>query len=245
MSGMTRTPLEQPVRVAVLIGLVMLGLVATAPVALSQSTSNQPFILPFKGPPGPGTWLLGQPYGNTVFAFQHRTSFYGASQGIHFGTDFVARCGTEVLSIADGVVFAVDDLSFGSGPHNLMIDHPKLGYATLYGHLLKRPALQAGQAVKAGEVVALSGDPAGTCTARPHLHLEVRGLEHVRKYDPVPLIQADWDNLALTGPPTQIFERNLDRPRQWQYLNDQPEATIGGPLLNDFAHPWPPDWTGP
>ena len=28
------------------------------------------------------------------------------------------------------------------------------------------------------------------------------------------------------------------------HLDDQPEAVSGGPLLNDFANPWPPDWRG-
>jgi murein DD-endopeptidase MepM/ murein hydrolase activator NlpD len=102
--------------------------------------------------------------------------------------------------------------------------------------------VQVGQPVKAGEVVALSGDPGGpACNSRPHLHLEIRDLRHVRKYNPILLVQADWDNLALVGSFSQGFERDLDNPRQWQYLDDQPETVIGGPLLNDYAHPWPPD----
>ena len=72
--------------------------------------------------------------------------------------DFSARCGTELVAIGDGVVFASDNLSFGSGPHNLLIDHPDLGYASLYGHLLEDPALAPGTEVKAGQVVALTGD---------------------------------------------------------------------------------------
>jgi hypothetical protein len=89
--------------------------------------------------------------------------------------------------------------------------------------------------------VALSGDPAETCYGRPHLHLEIRDLRHYRKYNPLLLIQADWDNLALAGPFNRDFERDLDDPRKWQQLDDQPESVVGGPLLNDFAHPWPPD----
>ncbi len=224
-----------------LIGVAVL-LTGQLPQAAVQAEGQKPFILPFKEPPGVNTWLLAQAYGNTVGAYLQRDTTYAAGQGVHFGVDLSAPCGTEIVAIADGVVFAADDLRFGAAPHNLMIDHPSLGYASFYGHLLKRPDLPAGQQVKAGEVVALSGDPAATCYGRPHLHLEIRDLHHVRKYNPILLIQADWDNLALVGPFDISFERDLDNPRKWQFLDDQPETVIDGPLLNNYAHPWPPDW---
>jgi murein DD-endopeptidase MepM/ murein hydrolase activator NlpD len=223
----------------------LLGTAAFSPRATAQSEPPKPFILPFKEPPGPDTWLLGQTYGNTTGAYRQRSTTYGASQGIHFGIDFSAPCGTELMALADGVVYAVDALSYGSAPHNLLIDHPDLGYTVLYGHLLETPQLRPGQDVQAGQVVALSGDPAETCYGRPHLHLEVRASSNrARKYNPVLLIQADWDNLSLLGPFSRTFQRDLDDPRKWQYLDDQPEAVSGGPLLNDFANPWPPDWRG-
>ena len=229
--------------------MLLIGVAVLSAGQLSQAAAQpegqeepRPFILPFKEPPGPGTWLLGQAYGNTTGAYSQRNTTYAAVQGLHFGVDLSAPCGTELVAMADGVVFAADDMKFGSAPHNLMVDHPDLGYATFYGHLLKRPDLQVGQQVKAGEVVALSGDSEGpACNGRPHLHLEIRDLRHARKYNPVILVQADWDNLALVGSFSQGFERDLDHPRQWQYLDDQPETVIGGPLLNDYAHPWPPD----
>jgi murein DD-endopeptidase MepM/ murein hydrolase activator NlpD len=187
--------------------------------------------------------LLAQTYGNTVGAYFQRDTTYGASQGIHFGIDLSATCGTELVAMADGIVLATDALTYGSAPHNLLIDHPELGYTVLYGHLLERPPLQPGQQVRRGEVVALSGDPADTCYGRPHLHLEVRDINNrARKYNPILLIEADWDNLSLIGPFSRSFERDLDAPRKWQHLEDQPEAVSGGPLLNDFANPWPPDW---
>ena len=52
-------------------------------------------------------------------------------------------------------------------------------------------------------------------------------------------MQADWDNLALVGSFRTGFERDLDDPRKWQQLDDQPPAVSGGRLLNDFARPWP------
>ena len=156
-----------------------------------EAGEERPFILPFAEPPGPDTWLLGQTYGNTVGAYFNRNTTYRYSQGIHFGIDLSAPCGTEIVAIADGVVALVDAMAYGSAPHNLIIDHPQLEYASLYGHLLEKPNLQPGQEVKQGEVIALSGDPSETCFGRPHLHLEVRDYPgRAWKYNPLPLIDA-------------------------------------------------------
>lgn len=210
----------------------------------SFAQTEKPFGLPFAEPRGPSTWLMGQAYGNTTGAYRQRNTTYAAGQGVHFGIDLSAACGTPVVAIGDGVVSKVDALSHGAAPHNLMIDHAD-GYASFYGHLLERPHLTVGQEVKRGEVVALVGDPDLTCTSRPHLHLEIRDNAGYRRlYNPAPLIEADWDALALAGSFGRGFERDLDNPRQWQFLDDQPDVSLWGPLLNDYARPWPPDWSG-
>ena len=223
---------------------------AVSPIAAQEGVPAQdvpsapverPFQLPFAQPSGPDTWLMGQPYGNTTGAYRQRFTTYGASGGIHFGLDLAAPCGTEVVAIADGIVFAVDG-PFGSPPHNLMIDHPQLGYASMYGHLLEAPDMIPGQRVEQGEVIALTGDSAETCYLRPHLHLEIRDLKHFRKFNPMVLIEADWDSLSLSGSDGRDFARDLDEPRKWQSLYDQPEAQTGGPIINDFDNPWPLDW---
>lgn len=224
---------------ALLFILLALLLPATSVQAQAQAP-DKPFILPFRDPPGPDTWLLGQTYGNTVGAYFQRNTTYRYSQGIHFGLDLSAPCGTPIVAVADGVVGLVDAAAYGSAPHNLILDHPQLKYSTLYGHLLERPKLMVGQRVKQGEVVALSGDPDETCTSRPHLHLEVRDYPgRSWKYNPLPLIRADWDNLALIGSFGRGFERDLNEPRKWQQLDDQPPAVTGGRILNNFANPWP------
>jgi murein DD-endopeptidase MepM/ murein hydrolase activator NlpD len=221
-------------------------------LTLSASTRNErahaqevevpPFRLPFQDPPGPSTWLLGQAYGNTVGAYRQRESTYAAGQGVHFGVDLSARCGHPIVAIGDGVVAKVDAFEHGSRPHNLMIDHPN-GYASFYGHLLETPDLTPGQSVHAGQVVALVGDPDETCTSRPHLHLEIRNAgAYNRAYNPIPLIAADWDSLALVGSFGRGFARDLSEPRRWQSLYDQPEVAFWGALLNDYASPWPLDW---
>jgi murein DD-endopeptidase MepM/ murein hydrolase activator NlpD len=203
------------------------------------------FGLPFADPPGPSTWLLGQSYGNTTTAYRWRISTYAAGQGLHFGVDFSARCGTTVVAIGAGRVFKVDAAEHGAGPHNLVIDHGN-GYASLYGHLYERPRLAVGDPIAQGQAVGLTGDPDLTCTSRPHLHLEVRDAPGMRRaYNPIALIDADWDALSLAGPFGRGFERDLDSPRQWQFLDDQPEVQFGGPLLNQYRRAWPPEWAGP
>ena len=214
-------------------GSISAGVPATQP--------ERPFQLPFVEPPGPDTWLMAQPYGNTTGAYRRRFTTYGASGGIHFGVDLAAPCGTEIVAIADGIVFAVDG-PFGSPPHNLMIDHPQHGYASMYGHLLEAPKLAPGQRVKQGEVIAKVGDSGETCYSRPHLHLEIRDLSHITKYNPTLLIEANWDSLTLTGSSGRDFARDLEEPRKWQTLYSQPQARTGGPIINDFEYPWPFDW---
>jgi murein DD-endopeptidase MepM/ murein hydrolase activator NlpD len=238
--------LSTTLKYALLGGLLILALALFAgqprDPALAQTPGEPPFRLPFQDPPGPNTWLLGQPYGNTSGAYRNRTTSYAAGQGLHFGIDLSARCGYPVVAIGDGIVSKVDALEHGSAPHNLMIDHPN-GYASFYGHLLERPSVAVGQAVRAGEVVAQVGDPDETCTSRPHLHLEIRNVGgYNRAYNPHLLIDADWDNLALVGSFGRSFARDLSDPRRWQSLYDQPETAFWGPLLNDYPKPWPPDW---
>jgi murein DD-endopeptidase MepM/ murein hydrolase activator NlpD len=210
--------------------------------AADPAQDGRPFGLPFPDPPGPSTWLLTQTYGNTTGAFRQRRTTYNAGQGIHFGLDLSARCETPIVAIGDGVVTKVDALEHGSAPHNLMIDHAN-GYASFYGHLFERPDLQPGQTVSRGEVVAKVGDPDETCTSRPHLHLEIRNAGvYNQAYNPILLIDADWDSLALVGAVSPGFARDLDDPRRWQRLEDQPDIHFWGARLNDYANPWPPEW---
>ncbi len=209
--------------------------------ASTPTPDEKPFILPMTEPPGPDSWYLGQTYGNTVGAYFQRDTTYIAGQGLHFGMDFAMPCGTRLVAIGDGVVAKVDAPEHGSRPHNLLLQLDA-GYVALYGHLSERPDLQVGQRVAQGDFVALSGDSFGTCRSAPHLHLEIRSANYAIAYNPINLIEADWDSLALIGAFSRGFSRDLDNPRQWQQLDDQPDTIFGGPLLNNYANPWPPDW---
>lgn len=200
------------------------------------------FNLPFKNLPGPSTWLLIQPYGNTIFAYRNRWEVYGAGQGLHFGVDFAARCGTPVAAIGEGIVKGVDVAYHGAGPHNLLIDHQN-GYVSLYGHLVAKPILTRNQLVKSGEIVGRVGDPDETCTSRPHLHLEIRDSKsRAIAYNPMELIEADWHRIALAGPTPVRFQQNLDEPGKWQDLLDQPEIRFGNPIINNYERIWPYNW---
>jgi murein DD-endopeptidase MepM/ murein hydrolase activator NlpD len=214
---------------------------AATPVMPASASAQPPFGLPFAEPPGPETWLLGQVYGNSTGAFARRYEWYRAGQGIHFGVDFSARCGTPIVAIGDGVVLKVSAPEHGSAPHNLLIDHQN-GYVSLYGHLMERSKLRRGDPVQRGQVIGVVGDPDLTCTSRPHLHLEIRDKTLGRAYNPHLLMDADWDALMLIGSFGRGFQRDLDDPRKWQTLLDQPDIRFGGPMINEFANTWPQDW---
>jgi murein DD-endopeptidase MepM/ murein hydrolase activator NlpD len=221
-----------------LIVLLLLVMLAQPTVAAGPP---RPFGLPFADPPGPNSWYLGQLYGNTTGAYNQRDIMYHAGQGLHFGIDLAAPCGTPVIAIGNGVVAKVDAPEHGSLPHNLMLQLDA-GYAALYGHLVERSKLAVGQRVTKGQVVGLSGDSFGTCHSAPHLHLEIRSPNYLTAYNPITLIDADWDSLALIGSYQRGFERDLADPRRWQYPDDQPKTQFGGPLLNNYPEAWPPDW---
>lgn len=212
------------------------GGVPGAPPAPARGQAK-PFGLPFAEPPGPGTWYVSQPYGNTSYAFFERRSLYGSGQGLHMGLDLATACGTVVVAIGDGVVRSVDGPG-GAPPHNLALDHPE-GYVSFYGHLLERPSLAPGQPVRRGEPIALSGDMYATCTDSPHLHLEIRDPSMGRAFNPVDFVDADWNRLLLLGAAPEPFVRDLEAPRRWQAVDDQPAIQFGGPLLNDYASSWP------
>ncbi|MDW8299016.1 MAG: M23 family metallopeptidase [Anaerolineae bacterium] len=213
------------------------------PILLSAPShaSERPFGLPFTVPSSVNTWLLEQHYGNTQEAFVYGKYWYAAGQGLHFGVDFEAPCGTPVAAVADGVVRWIDNSIFGAEPHNLVIQHDALGYVSVYGHLRVRSPLIVGQPVRRGDIVGEVGDPDRTCQSRPHLHLEIRALDYRTVYNPATLIEADWDRLAQLGRPIGIaFARDLSAPRRWQSILDQPVIQMGNAPLNNYVRAYPP-----
>jgi murein DD-endopeptidase MepM/ murein hydrolase activator NlpD len=227
-----------------LIGLSALLLLTLTPLHAQDGTrpvGTPPLIMPVAGDPGPGTWLMGQPHGNTVGSFNFGQAWYSAGQGMHFGIDISMPCGTPLVAVADGEVAWVDNGSFGSAPHNLILIHAQHNVTTLYGHLLEPAPLMQGQSVTQGQLVGYSGDPDLTCVSRPHLHFEVRSMNYRTAYNPAVWINANWNTLTTIGSfQYPMFQQDLNNPRRWMSLDDQPDIAFGGARLNDYWLTSPP-----
>jgi murein DD-endopeptidase MepM/ murein hydrolase activator NlpD len=200
-----------------------------------------PYRLPFGTPPGPSSWYVSQWYGVTTGGYRWRNSTYVQGQGIHFGIDFAAPMGTPAVAVAPGQVIAVDG-DYGSPPHNVVIRLDD-GNVAVYGHLAERTRhVHPGDRVEAGQVVGNTGDglPPYDGTRNPHLHLEIRKQGRAVATNPVPYFDVNWDDLPLGVWPGPRFEKNLDNPQANQFLDDQPDIWFGGPIITNFARPWPP-----
>jgi hypothetical protein len=97
------------------------------------------------------------------------TSTFGRRWGrMHEGVDIDARKGDRILAAADGtVVEAKTSVSYG----RMVVVRHNASYTTYYTHL-SRINVEAGDRIRAGDVVGLAGDT-GVATG-VHLHFEVR-----------------------------------------------------------------------
>jgi murein DD-endopeptidase MepM/ murein hydrolase activator NlpD len=91
----------------------------------------------------------------------------------HRAIDIPAEQSSIVMSSADGVVEDVSDN--GMGFNSVTIRHD--GFATLYGHV-ESFLVGAGDTVRKGQAIALSGGRPGTpgaghLSTGPHLHFEI------------------------------------------------------------------------
>ena len=92
-----------------------------------------------------------------------------SSQSVHRGQDFATPVGTPVKSPADGVIILADpDLYYEGG--SVFVDHGQ-GLISVFMHL-SEVDVEAGQVVKAGDVVAKTGNTGRT--TGPHLHWAVK-----------------------------------------------------------------------
>jgi murein DD-endopeptidase MepM/ murein hydrolase activator NlpD len=123
----------------------------------------------------PSRWPL------SVRSYRTRGLASGDSLERHAGLDLAVPVGSDVRASGGGTVAqAGQDSSYGSF---VLLDHPD-GYQTMYGHL-SRLLVRPGDRVRAGQVIALSGN-SGRSTA-PHLHFEVR--RRGRFVDPLTLVR--------------------------------------------------------
>ncbi len=114
--------------------------------------------------------------------FGTRTDPFNGRRVHHSGVDFAGKLGSDVVSVAAGVItFA----SRRSGYGNLVeINHGK-GYVTRYGHN-RKILVRVGETVKKGQILSEMGTT-GRSTG-PHVHFEV--LYNGRAVNPKKYIQA-------------------------------------------------------
>ena len=90
------------------------------------------------------------------------------SSDIHSGVDYAVGSGTPVVAMADGTVVIAEDLFFTGKA--VFFDHGN-GLVGMYFHL-SEIRVQAGQDVKKGEILGLTGSTGRV--SGPHLHLGIR-----------------------------------------------------------------------
>ena len=100
--------------------------------------------------------------------FGYRTHPFHGGPSFHAGIDLRVPLGTSVKAAGDGLV--ADTGILESWGRFAIIDHKGL-YRTVYAHL-GEVLVSRGHRVKAGEIIALSGN-SGFSTG-PHLHFEIR-----------------------------------------------------------------------
>lgn len=146
-------------------------LVARAPAERGDSATTAE-----EGPSVPHLWPLAVP--------SYRTrGMIGANspQESHPGIDLAVPVGSDVRATGGGLVRdAGQDSAYGLF---VLIQHPG-GYQSMYGHL-SRLLVARNDAVRIGQVIALSGNT-GHSTA-PHLHFEIR--RGGKSIDPLTLVR--------------------------------------------------------
>jgi murein DD-endopeptidase MepM/ murein hydrolase activator NlpD len=104
--------------------------------------------------------------GKITCAYKKRGKMW--SKGYHSGCDFAVPTGTDVLAVADG---KVANASWGQAYGVQLVQTLADGTFFIYAHLSKT-FVKPGDVLKAGEVIAKSGNTGNS--SGPHLHIERR-----------------------------------------------------------------------
>ncbi|WP_066966376.1 M23 family metallopeptidase [Microbulbifer sp. Q7] len=113
--------------------------------------------------------------------YGYRTDPFSGRRSWHKGVDFAGKNGSDVVSVAAGVVTWAED-RYGYG-QLVEINHGN-GYKTRYGHNSELK-VKVGDIVKKGQIIALMGS-SGRSTG-PHVHFEV--YKNNRPVDPATYIR--------------------------------------------------------
>ncbi|MCU1516851.1 MAG: peptidase domain protein [Pseudarthrobacter sp.] len=144
----------------------------------------------------------------------------GALGEFHWGQDFSSPCGTRVYSADSGVARAVGWHPWGGG-NRVEIDHGN-GIITTYNHL-ESTAVEQGESVKVGEVIAHVGTTGSSTGCHLHFETLVKGIHtDPSNWDLLPISQLD----QLDDLPRNRFDPSLgsktDRPIVWAIPANRP-----------------------
>ncbi|MBL8160707.1 MAG: DUF3380 domain-containing protein [Anaerolineae bacterium] len=127
-------------------------------------------------------------FGPNTFAARNWRNWYSRIGGMHNGHDFIVETGTPLLAVSDGVI--IKKWPFMGNPREkTIVVWPFLperfkdskgrrmmsNILVAYGHMSNNSLKDEFDVVKAGDVIGVSGTPAGS-TTNDHLHLEVHWL---------------------------------------------------------------------
>lgn len=113
----------------------------------------------------PSGWPVASGFVSSLFGY--RTDPFTGRGAYHEGMDFAGRAGSDVLSVAAGLVTFAD---YRSGYGLLVEVNHGNGYVTRYGHN-RQNVVKVGQTVRKGQRIATMGS-SGRSTG-PHVHFEV------------------------------------------------------------------------
>lgn len=145
----------------------------------------------------------------------------------HHGVDVALRVGTPLIAGADGVI--AHKGAGASGGYTLLIRHAG-NWHTVYYHLQRPSHRNIGEPVKAGDLVANSGNT-GASTG-PHLHYELRrSRTWGDTVDPVPY---------LRGPYRKTVTRDVPRERARDVQRESRSSRLGraAPGLQAWSNSW-------
>jgi murein DD-endopeptidase MepM/ murein hydrolase activator NlpD len=169
-------------------------------------------------------------FGPNSFALKNWQAFYSNVCGMHNGLDHIVQTGTPLVAVSDGIIVGDQTVWPFMGNRNdkdiilwcflpekykdaqgrRMLSNVMVAYA----HTSNNAVVKRRQVVKAGEVIAISGNPAGS-VGNDHLHLEVHllsGDNHLprpgsRKLNPDYKLAQPFDNRTPFNPMLFFSER--------------------------------------
>jgi murein DD-endopeptidase MepM/ murein hydrolase activator NlpD len=142
------------------------------------------------------------------------------SKGYHTGVDYAVPVGTDVLAVADG---EITNANWGKS-YGVQLVQKLDGGWFIYAHLSKA-LVKPGDKVKAGQVIAKSGNT-GNSTG-PHLHAELRTKAHWSS-------GTDLDPAALIGTKKTSVVKKVQAKAVAPVVKKQGKVTVSQEIINQI-----------